>query len=648
MKSGRPKLASDLSSYSINATRYVLGMVLGVLSLVQAAPSLAQGLATGADAPTAGGPIRLRQPQQAQEAAPAKPDQPVTPVTTSVGPNTGASVPERPKAPVAATGEFEAFVQRLEVPGTPVARRLGIDLATRAFDSAALDSPPLVPPDYIVAPGDEVLITMWGSLDADLRLIVDRAGRVNIPRVGSITLSGVRHADLASTISRRVGQVFKNFEVSATVGALRGIRVFITGFAVSPGAYQVHSLSTITSALFRAGGPSAGGSYRRVNLLRGGQVASRFDLYDFLLNGNRTADVLLQAGDVIHIEQVGDEVGVIGSVQRPAILELKPGETIADVLRMTGGLTAVADRSRLTIERLSERNSARILELALPAGLGMPLQQGDVLRALSAVDAVLSIDKKNSRVRVEGEVARPGIYILPPDSTLQDALRMAGGLTPAAFIFGTEFSRESVRLTQQQNYERALRDLEIEVARQGTTRVGNTTDEVAAGEARAAATARLLERLRASQPTGRIVLQVPIDGSELPPLVVQNGDRLFVPPRPTAVGVFGSVFNAGSYIYNPGRTLDDYTRLAGGPQNGADEESVFVVRANGGVVSAKQSRSSWLTRSSSFSALDALPGDTIFVPEKINKTTFLQGAKDWTQILFQLGVGLAGIKNAFQ
>jgi len=131
----------------------------------------------------------------------------------------------------------------------------------------------------------------------------------------------------------------------------------------------------------------------------------------------------------------------------------------------------------------------------------------------------------------------------------------------------------------------------------------------------------------------------------LPDLVLEDGDRLFIPPRPTTVGVFGSVFNPASYLFQPDRVLDNYVQLAGGPTRGADESSVFVVRANGNVVSSRQNNT-WFKRSTGISTLTALPGDTVFVPEEINKTTFIQSAKDWTLLLYQLGIGLAGLKSA--
>ena len=610
-----------------------LGLI-AVAAMVASPPSVAQTSSTATDAQgaPAGGPIRLRQPAAAL---------PTPPLPTPT-----LAAPLTPAAPVKVVpSEFEAFVQRLTAPLE--VRRFGAELMTPADDASAIDaaeSVPLVPPDYLIKPGDEILLTLWGSVDADLRLLVDRSGRVSIPRVGPVLLSGVRYADLPATISQRVSQVFRNFQLSVSLGQLRGQRVYVTGFVAKPGSYNVSSLATVVQALLKAGGPSVAGSFRSIEIKRGNQRVAGFDLYDLLLGGDRSADRMLQGDDVIHVGPVGTQVALIGSVNRAAIFELKPGETVADLLRMAGGFSAVADRSRLAVERLDDRATVRIVQLALPASNSAALANGDVLRAFSAVDSALPVQRQNKRVRVEGEVARPGEFVLPPESSIADALAAAGGLTDKAYVFGTEFSRESVRATQQQNYDRALRDLETDLARNVSTQRTSSAEDAAAASGRDTANARLLAALRAQRPSGRIVLQLEPSSRELPPLALEDSDRLLIPPKPTSVGVFGSVFNAGSYLYGEGRGVVDYLNLAGGPTRGADAGSAFVIRANGSVVSGRQS-SSWFNRGTGLEGLKAEAGDTVFVPEEMNKTTFVQNAKDWTQILYQFGVGIAAIKT---
>lgn len=596
------------------------------------------------------GPVRLRQPMQSQaqdsQAEPGRSQRMDRSSDETLTPDQDDSraldaTRARPRAPdddARKLSEFERFVQRNE--NRRDIRRFGSELMLDRHDSADTAAP-LVPADYVLNPGDELVLTLWGAVDADLRLVIDRSGRVNIPRVGPVMLAGVRYVDATDVIRRRVAQVFRNFDLSVSLAQLRGIRIFVTGFVDRPGTYTVSSLASVLQGLLRAGGPSAAGSFRHIELRRGGQPPVVYDLYDLLLKGDRATDRQLQPADVIHVGPIGRQIAVVGSVNRPAIFELRETETVADAMKMAGGFTAIADASRLSVERVSERTTVRISELRLPQSSAAPLNSGDILRAFSAVSVALPQKGQAKRVRVEGEVLRPGEYILPPNSYVSDALEAAGGFTQYAYIFGTEFTRESVRLQQQENYERALRDLEIEFTKAATTQRTATADEAAAQAARTANTTKLIEGLRSVRPTGRIVLQLTPEARQLPELDLQDGDRILVPSRPTSVGVFGSVFNGGSYLFGEGRRMSSYIQLAGGPTRGADTGSTFVVRANGEVISSRQQRS-WFGMGS-LDDIVAEPGDTIFVPEEINKTTFVQNAKDWTQIIYQLGLGVAAI-----
>lgn len=625
------------ASRSHNAARALLpALLLGLCSLGWAANT--QDVQPQTAAPE--GPIRLTTPTQTRGPAGEQLEAPETPL-----PRRDSTAQDRSKVLPAQQGEFERYVQRIAGDDVDI-RRLGAELMTdRNRLGASPEGSSQIPPDYVISLGDEVMITLWGSVEADLRLTVDRSGRITIPRVGSVLVAGLRFADLQSVVDQRVSQSFRGYRLSTSLGKLRSIRVYVTGFTQKPGAYSVSSLSTVVNALMQAGGPSASGSFRNIELRRGGKVASQFDLYDLLIKGDKSGDRVLQAEDVVHIGPVGTQVALIGSVNRPAIFELRPGEAVEDVLFMAGGFSATADRSRLAIESLDARSNTRISELLLPAHNRQPLQGGDLLRAFSALEVALPQHRQNKRVRVEGEVNHPGDFILPANSTLIDAIRAAGGLTPGAFLYGSEFNRESVRISQQQQYERALRDLETEFARIQVTQKALTADEANAQAARANSSTKLIERLRAVKPTGRIVLQLAPNASALPNLPVEDGDRLMIPARPTSVGVFGSVFNGGSFVYNPSSTVEDMLRLAGGPTRGADTSSTFVIRANGSVISAKQQSSGWLSVSSGFSTLPALPGDTIFVPEDLSKTNFTQEAKEWTQILYQFGLGAAALKT---
>ena len=570
------------------------------------------------------------------------------PKRRQTSPTTGADQPGLASrtARVAAPSEFERYVRTL-TNGTDI-RRFGAELEIGVGDSADVASyNPAIPPDYLVKAGDEILVTLWGSVNLDLRTQVDRSGRITLPRIGPVMVSGVRYADLPEVINRRVGLLYKNYQVSVALGQLRGIRVYVTGFVDRPGSVVVSALSTLWQALIRGGGPAAAGSYRDIQLRRVGAPNLTLDLYDLLLKGDRSADQLVQVDDVIHVGPVGQQVAIIGSVNRPAIFEVKANETINDLLRMAGGYNPVADRSRLALERLDARATVRITQIDQPGAGAMDMANGDVIRAFNAVESIQSLLKQNVRVRIEGEVTRPGEYVLPAGSLIADALRVAGGVAPSAYPYAAEFTRESVRETQQRNYDKALKDFEGQLTRNSATQRASNADEAAAFGAAGAASDRLFAQLRALKPTGRIVFQLSPSATEFPDLALESGDRLYIPPRPTTVGVFGSVFSTGSYLHNAMRSIDDYLRLAGGPTRGADSASTFVVRANGSVVSSLQ-QGGYFSRGNQIAKVEAQPGDTIFVPEELNKITWVQGIKDWTQILYQFGIGIAGIRSAIR
>lgn len=603
---------------------------VGILAATLVATAQAAGTDNDSANLNSTGPIRLTSGGEstirATNAAPAADDSAFT------GLNVGTRF---------APSEFEIYVSGLA--GAEV-RRLGTDLMLPARGTAS-EINRQVPMDYLVGYGDEIQLTMWGSIDADLRLTVDRSGRIVVPRIGPVLVAGVRQADLNNLLTSRISQVFKNFQLSATLGRLRSIRFYVTGFVAKPGAYSVSSLATIMTGLVQSGGPSAAGSFRNIELRRNGQAVVRFDLYDLLVRGDKKGDVPLQADDVLHVGPIGAQIALIGSVNKPAIVELRPDDTVNEAIAYVGGLSAVADTQRVAIERLNERNDRRVTELALPKDGAQRVTNGDVLRVFSSVAVVLPQAKQFKNVRIEGEVARPGDYVLPPTSTLMDAVQAAGGLSPQAYLFGTDFSRESVRRVQETQYERALRDLETDFARSTSSQKVTNADDVLAINQNQENTNRLVQRLRAARPTGRIVLDLTTSSRELPALTVEDGDRLYIPPRPSTVGVFGSVFNGGSYLYKTGSSVEDVLQLAGGPTKGADKGSVFVIRANGSVSSARSSGGGWLAFGTQMTDLQALPGDTVFVPEEMNKTSFVKEAKDWTSILYQFGLGAAALKT---
>jgi protein involved in polysaccharide export with SLBB domain len=260
--------------------------------------------------------------------------------------------------------------------------------------------------DYMIGPGDELLIRAWGKIDLDARVVVDRNGQIYIPRVGAINVAGIRYEQLNPFIHAAVGRFFRDFDVNVSVGQLRSIEVFVLGYARRPGTYTVSSLSTLINALFASGGPSSDGSMRHVQLKRNNVLVTDLDVYDLILKGDKSGDAPLESGDVIYIPPVGPLVAMAGSLKRPAIYELREATTLGDALANSGGLTSVAAAKRASLERIDSRSERLFDEFALDsAGLKRALQDGDVVRVFPVSSRI------TNAVTLRGNVAQPGRYL---------------------------------------------------------------------------------------------------------------------------------------------------------------------------------------------------------------------------------------------
>jgi protein involved in polysaccharide export with SLBB domain len=534
--------------------------------------------------------------------------------STKKAAQTGAATSGAPNARLAPPlSEFEKYVT--ERAGRPLPR-FGSTLLLNGAQGFAVSPTATVPPDYTLNPGDELLIGVTGSVEADLQLTVDPEGRVFIPRVGPVSVAGVRYGDLAAALKRRFNEQYKRINVSVVIGHLHGLTVYVTGYAVSPGAYTISSLSTMIDAVLAAGGPAGGGSFRTVQLRRGGQLVATLDLYDLLLNGDKSHDVSLRNQDVLNITPVGPELAITGSVNQEAIYEAKPQETLGDIIRYAGGPNSLADDSRVLVARLADLDKTGSQELSFAAAKVYPAERGDLVRILSLANIARPMERQAILATIEGEIDHPGRYYLRPGSTVGDLLAQAGGLTTGAFVFGTQVDRDSLRVQQQASFDRAISDLQLDAA---ATPLSDIRSVVPGGAgavaARSQAALAIIDKLKAQKPDGRLVLALGPDATSLPAdLNLENNDRIYVPPRPKTVGVFGAVYETGSFLFTPGSRLSAYLRLAGGPKRIAERGEMFVVRANGSVISARQTHG--------LADQPALPGDVIFVPVKTSAGAF--------------------------
>jgi protein involved in polysaccharide export with SLBB domain len=322
--------------------------------------------------------------------------------------------PYRIVGPLTARSDFERFAEDGTGHRLPIYGRRLFDEVPTTF--APVERVP-VPADYVLGPGDELLIRAWGKIDLDSRVTVDRNGQVYLPRIGTLNVAGLRYEQVEGYLHGAVSALFKDFELNVALGQLRSIQIFVLGSARQPGAYTVGSLSTLVNALFASGGPSATGSMRHIQLRRGNRLLAEFDMYDLVQKGDKSHDVSLLPGDVIYIPPIGAQIAVSGSVNEPGIYELKAQTTVAAALEGAGGLTSLAGAERVLLERIDHRSTRRVEEFPLDAaGLARPLEDGDVLRIYP-----LSPKFENA-VTLRGNVAQPGRYVWKEGMRVSDLI----------------------------------------------------------------------------------------------------------------------------------------------------------------------------------------------------------------------------------
>jgi protein involved in polysaccharide export with SLBB domain len=691
--------------------------------------------------------------------------------------------------------------------------------------------------DYLIAPGDGLQIAVWGQFNLTRRLVVDRNGEITLPDAGPVSVAGMNYIQAAAVVKSALSHLYKNFDVSVTLARLHTIQIFVVGEARRPGSYSVSSLSTLVNAIFASGGPSSRGSMRRILLKRGEQTVREFDLYQLLINGDKSKDAQLASGDVILIPPAGPRVAITGSVGHPGIYELKAKTSLEEALQCADGLSPLASRSKILIERVANGTGLRVLHLTMasseletllsngdivrlmplverfenavtlrgnvanpgrfpwkdgmrisdlipdreflltrdywrernalgsaeetvpvddneptpqtppstpPANNGVVMQQigmnsvpknrtttapafrdqarntqgdsslgasmgldnlppirtfnprytvqpavpeinwayaviertdpntlethnvpfnlgklvlshdnaedlklrpGDVVTIFSKADFSVPRAQQSTQVRIEGEVAMAGVYTVNPGETLRQVIARAGGLTPNAYLYGAQFTRESTRREQQKRFEDFLNQLERDANEAASNLSARVTSPQQAATAQTSLTSQhdLIEKLRKTSMDGRIVLDIQPNqrGLEsLPDLPLENGDRLYVPSRPSTVNVIGNVFEQASFLYQDDYRVGDYLKKAGGPARSADRSHMFVIRADGSVVSNKSTPNLF---AKGFDTLPMSPGDTLIVPTYLNRTTLVRGLIDWSTIFTNFALGAAAI-----
>jgi len=748
-------------------------IVLALATISVSAPKYAAAQADSkSPSPISAQPLAQQQTSGTPAGVPSTTPTVVLDDTRKPAPTTAPAPAEQAPRPGARTAELTNFQQLV---ATSLGQTLPI-YGENLFENVPTTFAPVdrvpVTADYVLGPGDELLIRAWGQIDLDVHARIDRNGAIYIPKVGNLNVAGLRYSQLLDFLKSHIGRIYQNFDLNVTMGELRSIDVFVVGQARRPGRYTVSSLSTLANAVFASGGPSPSGSMRHIQLKRGSTVIADFDLYDLLIKGDKSKDVLLQPEDVIYFAPIGAQVAMGGQVNNPAIYELKTEASLGDVLQLAGGLGTTAYGGKVYVEQIKNRQDRSIEEIKLdasglalllkdgdvlnfspisprfvnsvtlrgnvaspgrypwhegmrisdlipnreflitreywnqqnainlqmqegrtrlsgelndvrrnapeinwdyavvqrmsskdlstelvPFNLGkavlehqdssnLVLQPGDIVTIFSQADLRVPREQQTKLVRLEGEFVSAGIYRAQPAQGLRALVAQAGGLASSAYLYAAVFTRESTRIQQQERLDMVISQMERDLARQAAQSSQNarTGDEANASRAALEAQRASLDKLRQLKADGRIVLNLHPDDTNLdaiPDIPLEDGDQFYVPSRPIVVSVVGDVYNQGSFIQRPGKTVSRYLRDAGGPTRNADKGRIFVVRANGAVVSKDAASGFW---SGGFESMVMMPGDAVVVPEQLNPGAAWRNFKDFAQILFDFGLAAAAVK----
>jgi protein involved in polysaccharide export with SLBB domain len=434
--------------------------------------------------------------------------------------------------------------------------------------------------DYIIGPGDELVVLQWGRINQSLSLVVDRDGSVQVPQVGPIQVAGLSFAQAKKLLEDRLNRI-EGVTSNVTMGQLRTIQVFVVGQVNQPGTYTVSSLSHISNVLQQAGGISKVGSLRRIELKRNNQLINVLDLYDLLLHGDSSHDLRLENNDVIFVPVIGKVAAIAGDVKSPGIYEIGNGgvrtPSVTQVLNLAGGVTAFGYSEHVQIERVANHQRTIVLDVNLDqlSSRRFDIHDGDLIKVYAVLPDHINV------VTLTGNVHRPGEYQFYSAMHVSDLVRRGQGLLPHTY-----FSYALIkRMTGPQKYIHYV-PVDLEAALAGGD--DNPAD---------------------------LVLQ------QQDELQIFNQDELRDLPQVTVVG---EVRNPGTYPLTEQMRLSDLIYQAGGLKDDANRNGAELARTQVGPDS--QTRHTYM----SVDLVPVMSGDlSRDILLKNNDQVFIKTATDW-------------------
>lgn len=482
---------------------------------------------------------------------------------------------------------------------------------------------------YSMGPGDKLLVNYYGSDEKTEEVFVNREGIVVLPLLGPVNLTGMTYGEASKYIQDKAKSELIGTQINISIREVRSVGVYVLGEAYKPGKYLLSGLSTVTNALFISGGVNKKGSLRNIQIKRDNKTVATYDFYDFLLKGSLDSEVTLQDGDIIFIPFIENSVIMGGAFKRPHRYEFKEGETLRDVVELAGGFdTEVMDGSRIELSTLDRSASTRSLTyLNLAEDAKKLIKDGDVLN----VSFTSGLTPQS--ITLTGEVKNPGEYSIRPGETILEIINRAGGYTDEAYFQGAVFLRKAVAKSQKEAFARSADQLENTIVDVITNNAGSSISE-----STLVPLSNLITKLRLEEPPGRMVVDLDTLKLKTDPIAnfpVKNRDSLFIPERPSFVSIVGEVLNATTVGFNPDLSVDEYIDLAGGLNDAADRDKIFVILPDG--------KSQLVKRSLFSSSTYILPGSTIVITRDSRPFDAISLTQIITPILADLATSAAAI-----
>ena len=482
---------------------------------------------------------------------------------------------------------------------------------------------------YSMGPGDKLLVNYYGSDEKTEEVFVNREGIVVLPLLGPVNVTGMTYGEATKYIQDKAKSELIGTQINISIREVRSVGVYVLGEAYKPGKYLLSGLSTVTNALFISGGVNKKGSLRNIQIKRDNKTVATYDFYDFLLKGSLDSEVTLQDGDIIFIPFIENSVIMGGAFKRPHRYEFKEGETLGDVVKLAGGFdTEVMDGSRIELSTLDRSASTRSLTyLNLAEDAKKLIKDGDVLN----VSFTSGLTPQS--ITLTGEVKNPGEYSIRPGETILEIINRAGGYTDEAYFQGAVFLRKAVAKSQKEAFARSADQLENTIVDVITNNAGSSISE-----STLVPLSNLITKLRLEEPPGRMVVDLDTLKLKTDPIAnfpVKNRDSLFIPERPSFVSIVGEVLNATTVGFNPDLSVDEYIDLAGGLNDAADRDKIFVILPDG--------KSQLVKRSLFSSSTYILPGSTIVITRDSRPFDAISLTQIITPILADLATSAAAI-----